>query len=336
MKRYNHLFEKIVSIDNLYLAEKKARKNKGNRKDVQKFLLNRDVLLRQLQEMLIKEQYVTSEYSTFKIFEPKERIIFKLPFYPDRIVHHAIMNVLEPIWVSLFIKETYSCIKNRGIHKAVKDVKKALKDFNGTLYCLQLDIEKFYPRVDHDILKQIIRRKIKDQKLLNLLDGIIDSSEGVPIGNYLSQFFANVYLSYFDHWLKEVKHVKYYWRYADDIVILASNKAILHDLLIEINEYLTTKLNLKLKRNHKIFPVDSAGIDFLGYVFHHKYVLLRKGIKKRFCKRVAKINKHYKKITEEWYKQQICSWWGWCKYCNSSHLLCKLQQSFPFKIKFVN
>lgn len=134
----------------------------------------------------MKGTYRTSTYKTFTIYEPKERIIFKLPFYPDRIVHHAIMNILEPIWVSIFINNTYSCIKGRGIHKAVRDIQQDLKDIDGTKYCLKLDIKKFYPSIDHDVLKSIIRKKIKDEKLLNLLDGIIDSTDGVPIGNYLS------------------------------------------------------------------------------------------------------------------------------------------------------
>lgn len=137
--------------------------------------------------MLLTGTYVTSKYKTFKIYEPKERIIFSLPYYPDRIIHHAIMNILEPIWVNIFIDNTYSCIKGRGIHKLAKDLKGDLqKDRENTKYCLKLDITKFYPSIDHDILKKIIRKKIKDKLLLVLLDSIIDSAEGVPIGNYLS------------------------------------------------------------------------------------------------------------------------------------------------------
>jgi RNA-directed DNA polymerase len=137
---------------------------------------NKDNLLLDLQRKLINGEYETSEYYVFKIYEPKEREIFKLPYYPDRIVHHAIMNIMEPIWVSAFVKGTYSCIRNRGIHKALKDVKFALKDEVNTQYCLKLDIRKFYPSIDHDILKIIVRKKIKDKRLLNLLDEIIESA----------------------------------------------------------------------------------------------------------------------------------------------------------------
>lgn len=165
MKRYNNLFEKIVSIDNLYLADKKARKNKSNRNDIKEFDKYKDNLLVRLQGTLIDQTYTTSKYDTFIIREPKERLIFKLPYYPDRIVHHAIMNILEPIWRSVFITNTYSCIKKRGIHKALYDVQSALKDKQNTVYCLKLDVRKFYPSIDHEILKQIVRKKIKDNKL---------------------------------------------------------------------------------------------------------------------------------------------------------------------------
>lgn len=313
MKRYNNLFDKVVSLDNLYLADKKARRNKSHRKDIIEFDKNKDELLLQLQKQLIEGKYVTSEYHTFIIKEPKERIIFKLPYYPDRIVHHAIMNILEPIWCSVFITNTYSCIKKRGIHKALYDVQSALKDKQNTVYCLKLDVRKFYPSIDHEILKQIVRKKIKDNKLLALLDGIIDSVEGVPIGNYLSQFFANLYLSYFDHWLKEDKAVKYYFRYADDMVILHSDKEYLRQLLDEIREQLGT-LKLEIKSNYQIFRVEDRSISFVGYRIYHDYTLIRKNIKHKMCKKVAAMNK-LKHMTYSEY---------WMKHCNGINLLKKI------------
>jgi RNA-directed DNA polymerase len=209
MKRINNLYEKIYSIENLQLADSIARKGKLKQPGVIEHDKNREANIHKLHEMLVNKTYKTSAYTTFTIFEPKERVIYRLPYFPDRITHHAVMNILEPVFVSTFTANTYSCIKKRGIHAAAKAVKKALQHETETKYCLKLDIRKFYPNIDHEILKQLIRRKIKDRDLLWLLDEIIDSTEGMPIGNYLSQYLANFYLTYFDHWIKEVKQVKY-------------------------------------------------------------------------------------------------------------------------------
>lgn len=321
MKRIGNLYSKICELDNIYLAYTKAKKGKGKSFGVRQFEMNLDHNIKIIQKELIAETYKTSEYDVFTIFDPKEREIYRLPF-KDRVVHHAIMNILENLWTSTLITHTYSCIKGRGIHGVLKHIKRDLKNTEQTKYCLKMDIRKFYPSIDHAVLKQIVRKKIKDDQLLNLLDGIIDSAKGVPIGNYLSQFLANLYLSYFDHWLKEDRQVKYYYRYADDMVILGESKEILHALLFEIKTYLTNRLNLELKDNYQIFPVESRGIDFVGYVFFHTHILLRKTIKKNFCRRVSKLNK--KDISLKDYKRSICSWIGWAKHCNSRNLLNKL------------
>lgn len=321
MKRIGNLYDCICKSDNIYFAYNKAKQGKSNTYGVLLFEKDLEENLKTLQRELINETYKTSEYSVFMVYEPKERTVYRLPFR-DRIVHHAIMNILEPIWTSIFISNTYSCIKGRGIHGVLKHLKRDLKDVENTQYCLKLDIKKFYLSIDHVILKKIVRKKIKDNKLLHLLDEIIDSAPGVPIGNYLSQFFANLYLSYFDHWLKEEMQVKYYYRYADDIVILGKNKMYLHGLLIAINDYLKNRLKLQIKENYQVFPVDDRGIDFVGYVFRHKYILMRKSIKKNLCRNAAKLNK--KHIGEKEYKQKIAPWIGWAKHCNSRNLLKKV------------
>ena len=313
MKRKKLLYEKICSIENLKLADEIARKGKSNQPSIINHDKNKEENIKNLRELLITKKFKTSEYINFTIFEPKERLISRLPYYPDRIVHHAIMNVLEPIFVSTFTKDTYSCIKNRGIHKAATAVKNGLKATGETKYCLKLDINKFYPSVDHETLKLMLRRKFKDNDLLWLLDEIIDSAPGIPIGNYLSQYFANFYLSYFDHWIKETKKVKYYFRYADDMVILASDKKYLHDLLAEIKEYLSKKLKLSVKNNYQIFPVDIRGVDFVGYVFRYTHTLLRKRIKQNFARMLSK-NRN---------KQSIASYSGWALHCDSKNLIKK-------------
>jgi RNA-directed DNA polymerase len=314
MKRLGDLYQRVCSIKNLELADAKAGKGKGAQIGVQLHELNRHDNIVRLHEILISKRYKTSEYHVFKIYEPKERVIYKLPYYPDRIVHHAIMNQLETIFVSTFTADTYSCIKGRGVHKAGEALKRALRDVNGTEYCLQLDIRKFYPSIDHEILKGLVRRKIKDTDLLWLLDEIIDSADGLPIGNYLSQYLANYYLSGFDHWLKEVMGVRYYFRYADDMVILSGDKRYLHELRSHIETYLRDNLKLQLKPNWKVFPVAARGIDFIGYVFYHSHTLLRKSIKLR-CRLMLKKNKN---------PSSIASYRGWMKHCNSRHLEKKL------------
>jgi retron-type reverse transcriptase len=222
------------------------------------------------------------------------------------------MNVLEPIFVNTFTADTYSCIKKRGIHKLLRNIKNDLKDTEGTTYCLKLDIKKFYPSVDHNVLKALLQRKFKDQNLLWLLDEIIESAPGLPIGNYLSQYLANFYLSYFDHWIKEDKGMKYYYRYADDIVILSSDKAKLHALLLDIKVYLA-ELKLEVKQNHQVFPVEE-GIDYAGYVIRHKYVKIRKSIKQNFARKLSRNPDHPSRS----------SYLGWLSHCNAKHLTKKI------------
>lgn len=318
MKRIGNLYTKIYDLDNLYLAYRKAKTGKSKSKGVIQFESDLDNNILRIQKELIEQTYITSEYNVFTIRDPKERTIYSLPFR-DRVVQHAIMNIIESLWTSVFISHSYSSIKGKGIHGAWKHIRRDMKNRKQTQYCLKMDITKFYPSINHHIMKQIIRKKIKDEKLLHLLGGIIDSAPGMPIGNYLSQFLANLYLSYFDHWLKEVKRVKYYYRYADDLIILGDSKQDLHLLRIDIQSYLSANLKLKLKPNYQVFPAVSRGIDFIGYVFFHTHTMLRKRIKKNFCRCVAKLNR--KVLTAKDYRIKICSWLGWCKYCNSKNLI---------------
>lgn len=322
-KKYGYLLDKIATINNVELADDNAMSGKSNigikihnkhREEDNKKLLN----------SFINLTYTTSAYSTYKLYEPKERIIFRLPYYPDRIAHHAIMNIMEPIWVAHMINDTYACVKKRGIHAIVRKLQKILnKDANGTAYCLKLDIHKFYPSIDHDILKIILRKKIKDKKLLFILDGIIDSADGVPIGNYLSQFFANLYLTEFDHFIKEVLKIKYYFRYCDDIVILCNRKEKLWKWFALIKEYFEDVLKLSLKSNWQVFPVESRGIDFVGYKFFHSHILLRKSIKLRIKKLIDKYIEGV--ITKTEFKASMNSYVGWLKHCNSHNFLYRVK-----------
>ena len=330
MKRIGNLWEKIISIENLELADKKARLGKQDTYGVKLHDKNREENIKKLHEQLKNKTYKTSPYKIFKIYEPKERIIYRLPYYPDRIVHHAIMNVLEPIWVKTFTYNTYSCIKKRGIHACANQVDKNIAKYNKSdkkLYCLKIDITKFYPSIDHNILKNIIRKKIKDKDLLWLLDEIIDSAPGLPIGNYLSQYLANLYLTYFMHWVNEVLKIDAV-EYADDIVFFSDNKEKLHNIFLKIKKYLNTELKLEIKENNQIFPLsknkyDNHGraLDFVGYKFYTNQKLLRKKIKQNLCRKISKLN--IETITYKQLKIELAPWLGWVKYSDSRNLIKK-------------
>jgi len=308
-------------MENILTAHANAKRGKKHYQEVQEVEASLDTYMHQLWTMLTTKTFKTSKYFVFtKTDSGKARQIYRLPYFPDRIVHHCIMQVLEPIWKKIFINDTYSSIKGRGIHKGVKRVKKALEDIENTQYCLKLDIRKFYPSINHEILKSIVRKKIKDPDVLSLLDEIIDSAEGVPIGNYLSQYFGNLYLTYLDHWLKETKHCKYYFRYCDDMVILHADKQHLSQLKEEIESYLSTNLNLSLKSNWQIFPVDARGIDFLGYRFFHNYTLLRKSIAIKFKQRIRYIKTHWIKLKPSEIINSVMSYYGWLGYADCHNL----------------
>lgn len=311
MKRIGNLYPKIISLENLKAADIKARKGKGYQYGIKMHDKRREANIIDLHQVLAGKKYRTSEYTTFIVTDPKEREVFRLPYFPDRITHHAIMNILEPVFVANFTADTYSCIKNRGIHAASYALRNALMLPAGNQYCLKLDVRKFYPSVDHQVLKDLLARKIKDQDLLWLLSEIIDSAPGVPIGNYLSQYFANFYLSYFDHWIKEEKRVKHYFRYADDLVILSDDKNYLHQLLSDIRIYLKVNLKLDVKSNYQIFPVAARGVDFVGYVHYHSHTKLRKSIKKDFARAAARNPNSL----------SIPAYMGWAGKCESNHLI---------------
>lgn len=329
MKRIGNLYEQIISVENLRRADEKARRGKLRTYGVRVHDRNREANIIALHEALRTKTYKTSAYDVFTVYEPKEREIFRLPYYPDRIVHHAIMNVLEPIWVSVFTHNTFSCIKKRGIEGCARHIDKIIKKYEGKpLYCLKIDIKKFYPSIDHDTLKRIVRKKIKDKDLLWLLDEIIDSAEGLPIGNYLSQFLANLTLAYFMHLVNEVLKLDSS-EYADDIVFFSESKEELHKAFHGfIKPYIENELNLTVKGNYQIFPIaknryDKSGraLDYVGYRFYRRQKLIRKSIKQNFCRRAARQNKRQQPLSPKHYKQGICSWLGWAKHSNSRHLL---------------
>lgn len=325
MKRIGNLYEEIYSMANLKLAHINARKGKRFYKDVKMVNRNENFYLKQIQDMLINKTYKNSPYEVFKVWDKvKEREIYKLPYYPDRIVQWAIMQIVEPVLLSKLTINTFSAIKNRGLHFGLKKVSKALQDAENTKYCLKFDIRHYYPSINHTLLKGMYKKMFKDNDLLWLLNEIIDSVEmsedtGIPIGNYLSQWSANLFLSGLDHWLKETKQCKYVFRYMDDVVILSSSKEELHKLLKELKEYLDN-IKLELKDNYQIFPTNIRGIDFLGYRIFKNYILLRKSTCKNFKRKMRKISKKNAYELNFHDNCSVQSYLGWLKWCNSYRL----------------
>ena len=318
MKRYGNLYARICDIDNLRQAAHNAASGKRKRGEVTAFFAGLEDNLEQLRRELTEKRYRTSPYDVFIKYEGKRREIFKLPFR-DRVVHWAIMQVLEPIWTPQFTADTHACIKGRGMHSLLRKLREDMRtDPAGTAYCLKLDVRKFYPSIDHDKMKAVVRRKIKDPDVLWLLDGIIDSAPGVPIGNYISQYFANLYLSELDHLLKEVAGVRYYYRYADDMVLLAGDKPTLHGWLVFINDWLNEERHVDLKSNYQVFPVESRGIDFVGYVTFHTHCLARKKNKQGLCRELAKLRKAG--VPEAQIMLLTASRAGFMQHCDSKHL----------------
>ena len=328
MKRYGNLYCKIYDMDNLRLAHQNARKDKLFYKEVKMVDADPDYYLGIIQDMLIKKTYKVSEYDVSIINDKgKERELMKLPYFPDRIIQWAIMLQVEDIFMKTFCTHTCASIKNRGIKKASELTDKYMKDRFNTKYCLKIDISKFYPNINHEILKNMLRKKFKDKDLLKLLNKIIDSipdNKGVPIGSYISQFLANFYLSYFDHWLKENMKIKYIVRYMDDVVIFHHSKEYLHWLKKQMDIYLETKLDLKIKPNWQVFPTAIRGVDFVGFRHFFGYKLLRKSTCKKFKKKMVVIRKKMdagKLINySEWCSAN--SYNGWLKWCDS-YRLCK-------------
>lgn len=316
-------------------ALEEAKKGKTNYRQVKEMRGYEKYYLKELQDRLINKTYKTSEYTIETINDSgKERVIYKLPFFPDRIAQWAILLVTEPLLKNKLITDTYGAVPDRGIHFGFKRIQEFLKDKEGTKYCLKLDIKKYFPSINHKILKKIYRNIYKDKDLLWLLEEIIDSTNqdtGIPIGNYISQWDGIMYLWKFGHWLKEQLRLKYVSIYMDDIVILHKSKKFLHNILRKIQDYLKKNLKLRVKGNWQVFPTRVRGIDFLGYRFFSDYTLLRKSTAKEFKRKMRKINKK-DKINEHDYCS-INSYLGWLKWADTYNLKQKFIKPLEPKIK---
>lgn len=342
MKRYKNLWDDFISMDNLKLAAKKAVKSKKNKKSVKYFLDNQDELLKKLQDDLISGKFTTSQYKIRTIYEPKQRDIYILPLYPDHIVHHALINVVGQIWQSTFIPDSYACIPGKGLHKASRRVMYFMRKYK---YVLQCDIRKFYPSINHEIMFRVIKKKIADARLLNVLKDIIFSCDGdknLPIGNLTSQWMGNVYLNEMDHFIKENLHCRAYMRYCDDFLIFSNDKKFLHEIESSIRIFVLEKLKLMFSKS-SVYPV-ARGVQFLGYRHFKKFILLRKYGARKLSRQIFYIVKFCDKSEKS--IGRLAAFHGWVRWCNSFHFKQSIYENvlktrpwmarFVFKKFFIN
>jgi retron-type reverse transcriptase len=306
MKRYGNLWGTLISFENLYLAYWKAIRGKRSRKDVAAFIFNAESELLTLQEELCSKTYCPDLYRTFYVYEEKKRMISAAPFR-DRVVHHALCNVLEPLFERSFIFDLYSNRKAKGQHQAVQRAQKFARMFP---YVLKCDIKKYFPSIDHDIMKRTLCRKIKCKDTLWLTELIIDRSnpqlsvydyfpgdqlltpmqrrKGLPIGNQTSQFFANIYLDPLDHFIKETLLVRGYLRYVDDFLLFGHEKNQVWEWKEKIEHFLE-KYRLRLKPNGCTLYQVRNGFPFLGYQVLPATILIKRAAILRFRRNVKHV-----------------------------------------------
>jgi retron-type reverse transcriptase len=316
--KHKHLYEKIYNIDNLRNAYKKAARG-GNKYTIGnlKFQEDLEANLYALQQALINETYVHGPYSQFEVYEPKKRIINALPF-ADRVVQHAINNIIEPIFDNVFYSCTYACRKNKGTHAGVRAVQSTMRQMEkeGEVFFLKMDFSKYYASIDRGVLFTEIERKISDKKVIALLETFGDRhGVGIPIGNLLSQLCANLYGHIFDRHIKEELGLKHYFRYMDDTVILSHDK----DHLKELQHYLESfaKTHMKLKFSHWMISSVHKQVNFLGYRIAPSYKLMRKDSVTR-AKR--KVKRYIANGERENLRAFLASWHGHVQTADSHNL----------------
>ena len=338
MKRYRNLYDLVWDFDNLLRAARKAQKGKRFKSSCRSFNLDLEKNLLSIQKVLKEKTYSPGPYNRFKVYEPKERIISAAP-YGDRVVHHALVNIIEPIFDLSMIYDSYANRVGKGTHKAVDRFTQFSRKRR---YVLKMDVVRFFPCLDHEILMEAIVRKVKDKDVIWLIAVILESgrespkdgcvfhfpgddlftplarSRGLPIGNLTSQFFANVYLDAFDHYVKEVLKCKFYMRYMDDMVVFNDSKACLKEIRAAMIAALE-KLRLKVHRNRaQMWPVN-RGTDWLGYRVYPTHRRLRRSNVRRFRMKLKRLAKDYKEglIDLEDIKHSVMSWIGHVMHADS-------------------
>ncbi len=329
MKRFGNLFDRITVFDNLLTAAHKAMRGKKHKPTVARFYFSLENELIALEEELMSGTYRPLPYTTFEIYEPKKRCICAADIR-DRVVHHAICNIIEPILDRTLIHDTYACRKGKGTHAAVMRARTFSRRFP---YFLKCDIRKYFETMDHEVLKNLLCRKFKDKRLLDLLFLIIDypipegmPSKGVPIGNLTSQLFANFYIGELDHFLKDRMRIKGYLRYMDDFLVFSSDKRELWKYLSDIRGFLWEKLILEIKDEASYIAPISQGIPFLGFRIFPGTVRLKRENLVRFNRKVRGREKAFAKgyISHEQLTESVRGMVAHVSHANTHRMLGKI------------
>lgn len=348
MKIFKDLYWLIISPQTLFHSWNVFKEDKKNKPDVIAFEFDLEKNIFDLYRDLKNETYKHGAYKGFWIHDPKLRRIHKATVR-DRVLHHAIFRVLNPIFEPTFTSNSFSCRVGKGTHKGMKKVAEMLRTVsqNNTreCYALKCDIRKFFDSVDHDILIRILDKRIKDKKVMDLVREIIDSfvasrpnlfdRRGIPIGNLTSQIFANIYMNEFDQFIKHDLKVKYYARYTDDFIIISSDKKYLEDLITPIQDFLRAKLYLELHPKKVHITKHIRGIDFLGYVILPEHIKLRTRTKRKIPKKIKEMVYSYKsgKISELTLFSSLQSYLGVMSHANAYKLSQEIQNKFWFWLK---
>jgi RNA-directed DNA polymerase len=318
-KTYNHLWERVFDWENLHSAFLRARQGKRYSGAVLRFQNSLEENLTQIQNQLMWYQWRPGPWHEFVVKEPKIRLI-QAPLFADRVVHHALVDVVSPLFEKKFISDSYACRMGKGFHSASKRIQKFVRQVPGG-YALQADISSYFPSIDHDALMRIISRTIRDKDVLWLCCMIIKKSgfeqKGIPIGALTSQLFANVYLDQLDHYIKDGLGVKYYCRYMDDFVIIDKDKQNLWRLLSKIDDYLQYRLRLDLNPKTDIFPTN-RGIDFCGYRVWPSHILPRKRIIRRARRQLSYMARLCSagRISVAAFRAGVMSFLGYMRHCS--------------------
>lgn len=321
LKRYGYIYERICDKNNIRQAIQKAAKGKRYRKDVKMVLSDVEHYVELLHEMLTTETYTFSDYRTGTVREgaaQKERQIFKPDFYPDQILHWAMMLQMSPILKKGMCEFACGSIPGRGVHYGKRFVRKWINtDYKNTKYYLKMDVSKFYPSVDQQLLTAKLRKKIKDEKVMRMVSAILSKGSGLPIGILASQWFANFYLQDLDHFIKQDLGAVHYVRYMDDMIIFGRNKRELHRMRKAIAAYLEAE-KLKLKSNWQVYRLDKEALDFMGFRFFRDKTILRKSIMLRITRKVRQVHKKPRIRNHD--AAGVISYLGWIKH-SDSHML---------------